>query len=149
MSTDSIHPVNQNSPLSEILEDISGYRLYIHQNMTKIHDGLYEVLSNPHQRHLLFALLEKNPQTELPGDLDTPPDTGTVDGTARVDYHHIHLPKLADKGFIEWTSGTDRVERGAQFDDIRPALELLAAHHEDLSTGERHVSGGIDSQNIW
>lgn len=102
--------------------------------MIKIHDGLYDVLSNVHRRHLLFALLEKTPQTESPSDLDTPPDTETADGTTGVEYHHCHLPKLADKGFIEWTPDTDRVERGPRFDDIRSTLELLAAHHEDLST---------------
>jgi hypothetical protein len=100
----------------------------------KSHDRLYDVLSNVHRRHLLFALLRKNPQTELPSDLDSPPDTGEY--TTRVEYHHCHLPKLADTGFIEWSPGTDRVERGPRFDDIRPILELLAAHHEDLSTSK-------------
>lgn len=91
------------------------------------------MLSNVHRRHLLFALLEKNPLTELPSDLDTPPETVTTDETTRIEYHHCHLPKLTDKGFIEWSPGANRVERGPRFDDIRPALELLAAHHEDLS----------------
>ncbi len=104
--------------------------------MKDVHDRLYAVLSNAHRRHLLFTLLENNPHTEVPSDLDAPPDAALADDMSRIKYHHIHLPKLADNGFIEWSPGTDRVERGPRFDEIKPALELLAAHHEELQNSE-------------
>ncbi|WP_243645299.1 hypothetical protein [Natrarchaeobius chitinivorans] len=80
--------------------------------------------------------MENIPRTQVLSDLDTPPDTALVDETNRIEYDHVHLPKLADYGFIEWSHGTDRVERGPRFDEIEPTLELLAAHHEGLQDSD-------------
>jgi hypothetical protein len=104
--------------------------------MKNIYDNLYDVLSNVHRRRLLFTLLVSTPQTQVLRNLDTPPDTALADDTKRIEYHHVHLPKLADNGFIEWSPDTDRIERGPRFDEIKPALELLAAHHEGVQDSE-------------
>ncbi|WP_254544885.1 transcriptional regulator [Halomarina pelagica] len=44
----------------------------------------------------------------------------------------VHLPKLADYGFIEWDRNTHEVMKGPKFDEIRPLLELLEAHEDKL-----------------
>lgn len=45
---------------------------------------------------------------------------------------HLHLPKLADYEFIEWNKDTHEVTKGPKFDEIRPLLELLATHEDEL-----------------
>lgn len=98
--------------------------------MSDIYDKVYEALAHEQRRRLLFGLVEKNPQTDSPIDLDTPPDGVLADETDRIEYKHVHLPKLEEYGFIEWTPSISCVERGPRFDEIRPLLERLAEHHE-------------------
>ncbi|TYL40729.1 hypothetical protein CV102_03290 [Natronococcus pandeyae] len=104
--------------------------------MTRTHDNLYEVLSNVQRRQLLFALLEETPQSDSPKELETLPDARGTGEAERVEHRHVHLPKLDAYGFVDWSPETRRVERGPQFDEIRPALELLAAHHEGLPSAK-------------
>ena len=59
-------------------------------------------------------------------------DSGT---TAEVDeysvsMHHVHLPKLAEYGFIEWNQDDELAVQGPRFDEIRPYLELVAEQQE-------------------
>ena len=89
-------------------------------------DEMFDVLADQKRRTLLFALLETSPHIDAPINHDSPPDA------SRVEYQHRHLPKLDDCGFIEWTPGINEVERGPQFDEIAPLLELLDAHGETL-----------------
>lgn len=49
-----------------------------------------------------------------------------------VTMNHVHLPKLADLGFIEWDSERHEVKKGPNFDEIRPLLELLDNHKDEL-----------------
>lgn len=37
---------------------------------------------------------------------------------------HVHLPKLANYGFVEWNEDEDVVTRGPRFDEVSPFLEL-------------------------
>jgi len=46
---------------------------------------------------------------------------------------HVHLPKLADHGFIDWDQDTQRVTKGPQFDEIEPLLTVLRENHDVLS----------------
>jgi hypothetical protein len=45
---------------------------------------------------------------------------------------HTHLPKLASAGFIEWDPETNTVQQGPRFEDIRPLLELMHDHADEL-----------------
>ncbi|WP_458189837.1 DUF7344 domain-containing protein [Haladaptatus sp. NG-WS-4] len=45
---------------------------------------------------------------------------------------HVHLPKLADDGYIEWNPGTETIRRGPNFDDIAPLLTLMDDHEDEL-----------------
>ncbi|WP_290814880.1 hypothetical protein [Halovivax sp.] len=87
---------------------------------------IFEALSNRKRRRLLFALLASDP----PIHLDSPPDAVVAGDAARLEYHHVHLPKLVDYGFVEWDSCANAVERGSRFDEIRPTLETLAENGE-------------------
>jgi hypothetical protein len=45
---------------------------------------------------------------------------------------HVHLPKLADHGFIDWDQDTQRVTKGPQFDEIEPLLTVLSENQDVL-----------------
>ncbi|TMT87729.1 hypothetical protein E2L06_14475 [Haloterrigena sp. H1] len=92
--------------------------------MSALSDTLFEVLANEHRRRILFALVDL-PPSEPPIYLDAPPDVASGDSTANIERQHIHLPKLADYGFIEWHRNLNAVEPGPRFEEYRPVLELL------------------------
>lgn len=92
---------------------------------------MVDALADIQRRKLLTALLEHNPQDDTPvviADSD-----GESDAVERlIEMQHVHLPKLVDYGFIEWNKETHEVIKGPKFDKIRPLLELLDDHQEEL-----------------
>ncbi|WP_148225486.1 hypothetical protein [Haloterrigena turkmenica] len=101
--------------------------------MSQVHDELYEVVSNVQRRQLLFALLEDSPKPDSPEELDTPPDSTKSEESIRIEYRHVHLPKLDEQGFINWFPKMNYVEQGPKFDEVESTLELLAEHHKELA----------------
>ncbi|MEF8936798.1 DUF7344 domain-containing protein [Halovenus amylolytica] len=45
---------------------------------------------------------------------------------------HNHLPKLEEAGYIEWDRESGTIERGPEFDEIEPLLELIEEHSDEL-----------------
>jgi len=86
------------------------------------------------QRRLLVAPLDHNPQDDAPiaaaGD-----DADAVERL--VTMRHVHLPKLADYGYVDWDRETDDVTRGPNFDEIQPPLELLDDNENELPSAWR------------
>ncbi|MFC7155252.1 hypothetical protein ACFQPA_07260 [Halomarina halobia] len=64
------------------------------------------------------------------GQRSIPEDRETM-----IQMHHVHLPKLADHGFVRWDREAGTVTRGPQFDDIRPLLTVLIENRDDLPGG--------------
>jgi hypothetical protein len=96
-------------------------------------DTALDALANKYRRRVLVALLEHNPQQD---DDPQVPDDVSVESDELdrllIQMRHSHLPKLAESGFIEWDQETNRIRKGPQFDDIRPLLELMQAHADEL-----------------
>lgn len=94
-------------------------------------DDMVNALADVQRRKLLIALLEHNPQDDSPVVI-----VGSKSGANAVErlvtMHHVHLPKLVDYGFIEWDEGNHEVMKGPTFDEIRPLLELLDDHEDEL-----------------
>lgn len=109
------------------------------------HDNVFDALASSHRRQLLVELLS-SPQ-------DVPKPSGMSREIAEADenllqrhlassqtiaeadedsisIHHIHLPKLAEYGFIEWDRDNDLVIQGPRFDEISPHLRLLAEQQD-------------------
>jgi len=94
-------------------------------------DDMVDALADIQRRKLLVALLEHNPQDDTPVAIaDSESDADAVDRL--VTMHHTNLPKLAAYGFIEWNQDSHEVTKGPNFDEIKPLLELLANHEDEL-----------------
>jgi predicted transcriptional regulator len=94
-------------------------------------DDIVDALANIQRRKLLIGLLEHNPQDDSPIVIaDSDSEANAVERL--VTMQHTHLPKLVDYGFIEWDEETHEVRKGPKFDEIRPLLELLDDHEDEL-----------------
>jgi hypothetical protein len=63
-----------------------------------------------------------------------------VSGRVDVDYpqlFHIHLPKLAAMGYVEWDRAAGTVRAGDRFAEIAPLLRLIDTHATGLPDGWR------------
>jgi len=94
-------------------------------------DEMLDALVHVQRRKLFVSLLDHNPQDDSPAvvvDPETDPDSIEL----LIEMRHVHLPKLADKGLIEWNRRDHEVVKGPNFDEIRPLLELLDDHQDEL-----------------
>ena len=97
-------------------------------------DELLDAVGHVQRRKLLVALLSHNPQDDEPVVIDA--DESADEEFARlVEMQHVHLPKLEEYGLIDWNRETNEVSKGPQFDEIRPLLELLRDHEDELPDG--------------
>lgn len=97
-------------------------------------DDALDALAHNQRRTFLFALLDHSPQDDFPVKLATFDDEGeTLEHLTEM--HHVHLPKLADYGFIDWNPQTHEVAKGPKLDEIKPLLELLADNEDELPEG--------------
>ena len=96
-------------------------------------DRFLNVLASKYRRRLLVALLEHNPQDDE--DPQIPDDVHITDENLddlMMQMSHVHLPKLEEAGFIEWDRDTNAIRKGGKFDEIRPLLELMRNHADEL-----------------
>ncbi|WP_431357866.1 hypothetical protein [Halobaculum rarum] len=42
--------------------------------------------------------------------------------------YHTHLPKLEKFGYIKWNEAEKTIQRGPQWEEIEPLLELIHSH---------------------
>lgn len=92
----------------------------------------FEVLSHPCRRRILTRLFESNPRDE---DGFDPIELASRAGDPElvgVELHHVHLPKLAESGFIDWNRDENVIRRGPRFDEIVPLLRLTANYRDEL-----------------
>ncbi|WP_458210842.1 DUF7344 domain-containing protein [Haladaptatus sp. NG-SE-30] len=101
-------------------------------------DASLDMLGHSHRRRILLAVLNDNSRDEDElADKTIAPDAADADQleVIRTQPHHVHLPKLADKGYIEWNPHTETIRRGANFDEIEPLLTLMNNHADELPGG--------------
>lgn len=98
-------------------------------------DDQLDALADPERRRLLFALLDAQPDEDVLGRLADGARPGR-DLDYRTAMRHFHLPKLDDLGFVDWDRERGAVERGPEFDRLRPFLELLASDRAPLLLAE-------------
>jgi hypothetical protein len=92
---------------------------------------MLDAVEDSRRRELLVSLLERDPGAAplvlLP---DADRDAAAVERLVTVD--RTHVPRLAVYGFIDWDLETHQVTRGPNFEAIRPLLELLVDHADEL-----------------
>ncbi|SDR42794.1 hypothetical protein SAMN04489842_3932 [Natronobacterium texcoconense] len=93
--------------------------------MKQRYDILFEALSHEQRRQILFSLVEQDESVNI----DSPPDNERM----HIERRHVHLPKLEEYGFIDWTPQINAIERGPRFGEVEPVLRLLADNHEAFS----------------
>lgn len=94
-------------------------------------DDMVDALADVQRRKLLVALLDHNPQDDTPIVI-ADSESGSDAVERLVTMNHVHLPKLADYGFIEWDRDSHEVAKGPNFEEIRPLLKLLDDHEDKL-----------------
>lgn len=92
-------------------------------------DDIVVALADIQRQTLLVTLLDHNPQDDSPAAVDGS-ESDILENLVSMD--HIHLPKLAEYGFMVWDQETHEVSKGPNFDEIRPLLELLDEHKDEL-----------------
>jgi len=93
-------------------------------------DTHLDALGHVDRRRLLLALLNAE-ETALPIELDRF-EFETAGSNVPLSFHHNHLPKLEDLGFVDANPGQHCVTTGPRFEEIRPLLELLDTHRDRL-----------------
>jgi len=93
-------------------------------------DAHLDALRHVDRRRLLLALLNAE-EAALPIELDQL-EYETADRDVLVSFHHSHLPKLEDRGFVDANLDRYSVTKGPRFEEIEPLLELLDTHRDRL-----------------
>lgn len=91
-------------------------------------------LESPYRRQLLIALSEENPPDDAGRDpLNIVSEEGESD-VSESELVHQHLPLLEQRGYIEWDwdQDTHTIEKGPNWGDIGPLIELLHEHRDEL-----------------
>lgn len=103
-------------------------------------NSVFNALSSEPRRQLIVSLLDAGPDQSVPLPesaimSNVPPDPEVL----RRELHHVHLPMLADGGFV--TSETDPwiASRGPKFDEVAVVFEAL--HAEATSIPDSLVMG--------
>lgn len=101
---------------------------------TDRNDRAFDALADADRRRLLCALLDANPQDSLdPFDLLAEDRTPDGSATTRLELTHMHLPKLAEMGFIDWDRESGTFSRGRNWKEIAPLLRLIREHEDELN----------------
>jgi hypothetical protein len=97
--------------------------------------SMLDALSDPYRRQLLVAMLEANPQDDTDTDpLDLLGDAA-ADETVETTLSHIHLPKLEERGYIEWDREAGTISKGPNWERIAPLIQLIQDHRGELPDG--------------
>jgi len=90
---------------------------------------VFDILSKTPRRQALFAIREGI----VDNDADLLMRSSRKEEEVRL--RHNHLPKLEQAGYIEWDQDTGSISEGPNFDEIKPMLELLETHADELPSG--------------
>ena len=97
-------------------------------------DSHLDALSHVDRRRLLLTLLHANTDGDQPVEIDQT-EYDTAERSLEQSMHHVHLPKLEQKGLVSANADSHSVTTGPRFDEIEPLLELLDANRGQLPDG--------------
>jgi hypothetical protein len=99
-------------------------------------DSMFDALRDPYCRRILLAISDHNPRdiTEFSNKFASVNGDEADPEQVELQLHHSHLPKLAEKGYIDWNPEAQTIRRGSNFDNIAPLLKLMDDHTDKLPT---------------
>lgn len=95
-------------------------------------DQLFTCLSHPTRRRILTTLAADNPRDKE--EFESPDFKPEDEELAlfRTQLYHHHLPHLEEGGYIAWDRDADIITRGPNFEEVRPLIELMNNHQDEL-----------------
>ncbi|UHQ96252.1 hypothetical protein [Natrinema halophilum] len=107
-----------------------------HENGKQIIENwntVFNVLSSEPRRQLIVSLLDAEPDQSVPlPESAIMPNVPLDSEVLRLDLHHVHLPMLADSGFITWKTEPWIAFRGPKFDEVAVVFEALHAEASSI-----------------
>lgn len=103
--------------------------------METTRDDVFDALSDRHRRRLLLALRAESDSNDPKMDIDGLVEavaTGGGTDPVRIQLFHIHLPKLADSGYIRWDSNAGTITTGPRWDSLESVLDVLVENRDKL-----------------
>lgn len=95
-------------------------------------DDLFHILSHSYRRQILVSFLEQNSQcNRAQAPINIVSDEMDLE-MLETELVHTHLPKLEDMGYIRWNRDTNEINKGPNYEQIEPLLELLYEHQNKL-----------------
>ena len=88
----------------------------------------FEVLSASERRQILVRLREHSSGSASPLPIEDLIEERDDPRRSKLQLHHVHLPKLADAGYIEWDVESGLISRGPSFESIMELLKLFEDH---------------------
>lgn len=86
---------------------------------------IFTVLRHPARRRILITLYRHSESETMDfRPADFVPNNAEQERVHR-ELHHVHFPKLEDRGFIEWDRDYDRITCGPCFEELHSFLDLL------------------------
>lgn len=95
-------------------------RVLEHLSARPRRDVIVALADAPPDRHLSL------PDAVLPADVSVPPRQYAIE------LQHNHLPRLAEAGYVEWSSNPLSVARGPRFEEPRSVLSVLRSSSDQL-----------------
>lgn len=93
-------------------------------------DSLFEALGDEYRLRILVRLYLADHREQFPAE-----DLVRFDEDRAVvlpALHHVHFPKLADLGLVEWDQEENAVRRGPQFRTIDRLFDRLAGQDGEM-----------------
>ena len=118
----------------------------------------YDLLSHPLRLRVLLELTNHdNPvrlpvladgirSSEIPGGGATRHDDTADSDAVRIELHHIHLPKLAAAGWIEYDSKNKTIRYESRIETIRSALRTTADELDQIRAAYDERTAELNSR---
>lgn len=92
---------------------------------TQSSEDAIDALADVQRRNLLLALREDDTLHDW-RDVVADSEEGPQTDARIVEMHHVHLPKLADQGYIDWDPRSNTIVKGWNYEELEPLLGMLA-----------------------